>query len=118
MLHALLIPGSLTFLSVASNRRLKAPAFRIIGAFMTKACYIRGVDLAWKLTSFVGKNPPVSRPFTELPGQTLDRIHRECAPPSSRTWFVISQTRRLLSQATSARSIGYVSEERSVWQLH
>ncbi|KAH9006498.1 hypothetical protein EDB86DRAFT_2874407 [Lactarius hatsudake] len=35
ILHALLIPASLTFLSVASNRRLKAPAFRLIGAFIT-----------------------------------------------------------------------------------
>lgn len=36
MLHALLIPGSLTFLSVASNRRLKAPAYRVIGAYVSK----------------------------------------------------------------------------------
>ena len=45
MLHALLIPGTLTFLSVASNRRLKAPAFRLIGAFMMKACNDRDTDL-------------------------------------------------------------------------
>ena len=37
ILHALLIPASLTFLSVSSNRRLKAPAFRLIGAFVVKA---------------------------------------------------------------------------------
>lgn len=37
MLHALLIPGTLTFLSVASNRRMKAPAFRLIGAYVSKA---------------------------------------------------------------------------------
>lgn len=36
ILHALLIPATLTFLSVASNRRLKAPAFRLIGAFIVK----------------------------------------------------------------------------------
>lgn len=36
MLHALLIPDSLTFLSVSSNRRLKAPAFRLIGAYLAK----------------------------------------------------------------------------------
>jgi protein phosphatase 1 regulatory subunit 37 len=36
MLHALLIPGSLSFLSVASNRRLKASSYRLIGAFMAK----------------------------------------------------------------------------------
>ncbi|KAI0777715.1 hypothetical protein BD413DRAFT_602017 [Trametes elegans] len=37
MLHALLIPGTLTFLSVSSNRRMKAPAFRLLGAYVTKA---------------------------------------------------------------------------------
>ena len=36
MLHALLIPGTLSFLSVASNRRLKAAAFRLIGAYVKK----------------------------------------------------------------------------------
>jgi protein phosphatase 1 regulatory subunit 37 len=36
MLHALLIPESLHFLSVASNRRLKAPAFRVLGAYVLK----------------------------------------------------------------------------------
>lgn len=36
ILHSLLIPGTLTFLSVASNRRMKAPAFRVIGAYVTK----------------------------------------------------------------------------------
>lgn len=36
ILHALLIPDSLTFLSVASNRRLKASAFRLIGAYLSK----------------------------------------------------------------------------------
>lgn len=36
LLHALLIPGTLNFLSIASNRRLKAPAFRIVGVFMKR----------------------------------------------------------------------------------
>ena len=36
ILHSLLIPGTLTFLSVPSNGRLKAPAFRLIGADVTK----------------------------------------------------------------------------------
>jgi protein phosphatase 1 regulatory subunit 37 len=44
MLHALLIPGTLTFLSVTSNRRLKAPAYRFIGAFMIKARDARDTD--------------------------------------------------------------------------
>ncbi|KAI9465794.1 hypothetical protein BJY52DRAFT_1113105 [Lactarius psammicola] len=46
ILHALLIPASLTFLSVASNRRLKAPAFRIIGAFIVKAKTLQFLDLS------------------------------------------------------------------------
>ena len=34
----MLIPGTLTFLSVASNRRLKANAFKLIGAYVSKVC--------------------------------------------------------------------------------
>lgn len=41
MLHALLIPGTLSFLSVASNRRLKAAAFRLLGAYMVKVKRVR-----------------------------------------------------------------------------
>jgi len=40
MLHALLIPGTLSFLSVASNRRLKTAAFRLIGAYVEKVLSI------------------------------------------------------------------------------
>jgi len=39
MLHALLIPGTLSFLSVASNRRLKAAAFRLVGAYVKKVFF-------------------------------------------------------------------------------
>ncbi|TCD69570.1 hypothetical protein EIP91_006992 [Steccherinum ochraceum] len=46
MLHALLIPESLTFLSVASNRRMKAPAFRVIGAYVAKAKTLQFLDLS------------------------------------------------------------------------
>ncbi|RDX54543.1 RNI-like protein [Lentinus brumalis] len=46
MLHALLIPNTLTFLSVASNRRLKGPAFRLIGAYVTKARSLQFLDLS------------------------------------------------------------------------
>ena len=38
ILHSLTIHGTLTFLSVASNRRLKASAFRLIGAYVAKVC--------------------------------------------------------------------------------
>ncbi|KAK7692097.1 hypothetical protein QCA50_005503 [Cerrena zonata] len=46
MLHSLLIPNSLTFLSVASNRRLKPPAFRLIGAYLTKAKSLQFLDVS------------------------------------------------------------------------
>ncbi|EJF63717.1 RNI-like protein [Dichomitus squalens LYAD-421 SS1] len=46
ILHSLLIPGTLTFLSVSSNRRLKAPAFRLIGAYVTKAKTLQFLDLS------------------------------------------------------------------------
>jgi len=42
MLHALLIPGSLVFLSVASNRRLKASAFKVLGHYASHVgCFYR-----------------------------------------------------------------------------
>ncbi|CAA7270344.1 unnamed protein product [Cyclocybe aegerita] len=46
MLHSLLIPGTLSFLSVASNRRLKPPAFRLIGAYVGKAKSLQFLDLS------------------------------------------------------------------------
>lgn len=46
ILHALLIPNTLTFLSVASNRRLKGPAFRLMGAYLTKAKNLQFLDLS------------------------------------------------------------------------
>ncbi|ESK86946.1 leucine-rich repeat-containing protein 68-like [Moniliophthora roreri MCA 2997] len=46
MLHSLLISNSLTFLSVASNRRLKTPAFRLVGAYVAKATSLQFLDLS------------------------------------------------------------------------
>ncbi|KAG2124709.1 hypothetical protein BD769DRAFT_1466747 [Suillus cothurnatus] len=46
MLHALLIPGTLVFLSVASNRRLKAPAFKVLGFYASKAKSLQFLDLS------------------------------------------------------------------------
>ncbi|KAF8066528.1 hypothetical protein FPV67DRAFT_1767437 [Lyophyllum atratum] len=46
MLHALLIPDSLSFLSVASNRKLKTPAFRLVGAYLAKAKSLQFLDLS------------------------------------------------------------------------
>ncbi|KAF5339788.1 hypothetical protein D9611_009036 [Ephemerocybe angulata] len=46
ILHSLLIPGTLSFLSVASNRRLKMPAFRLLGAYLKKAKSLQFLDIS------------------------------------------------------------------------
>ncbi|KAI6169874.1 hypothetical protein EDD17DRAFT_1785645, partial [Pisolithus thermaeus] len=46
VLHALLIPGTLVYLSIASNRGLKTPAFKIIGAYASKAKSLQFLDLS------------------------------------------------------------------------
>ncbi|KAH7929207.1 RNI-like protein [Leucogyrophana mollusca] len=46
LLHALLIPGTLVFLSVASNRRIKAPGFRLLGAYVARAKSLQFLDLS------------------------------------------------------------------------
>ncbi|CCM02426.1 uncharacterized protein FIBRA_04524 [Fibroporia radiculosa] len=46
ILHSLLIPDSLSFLSVASNKRLKASAFRLLGAYVAKAKSLQFLDLS------------------------------------------------------------------------
>ncbi|KAG6371077.1 hypothetical protein JVT61DRAFT_10616 [Boletus reticuloceps] len=46
ILHALLIPGTLEYLSVASNRRLKPPAFKLIGAYASQAKSLQFLDLS------------------------------------------------------------------------
>ncbi|KAK2467301.1 hypothetical protein APHAL10511_000536 [Amanita phalloides] len=46
ILHSLLIPGTLSYLSVASNRRLKASAFRLVGAYVAKAKSLQFLDVS------------------------------------------------------------------------
>ncbi|KAI5119230.1 hypothetical protein M0805_002155 [Coniferiporia weirii] len=46
LLHALLIPNTLNFLSVASNRRLKTPAFKLISVFIQKSSNLQFLDLS------------------------------------------------------------------------
>ncbi|KAJ6574419.1 hypothetical protein B0H19DRAFT_1124428 [Mycena capillaripes] len=49
LLHALLIPRSLAYLSLASNRRLKAGAWRVVGAYVGKAHTLTFLDLSSNL---------------------------------------------------------------------
>ncbi|PFH46913.1 hypothetical protein AMATHDRAFT_50684 [Amanita thiersii Skay4041] len=46
ILHSLLIPGTLSFLSVASNRKLKSGAFRLIGAYLLKGKSLQFLDVS------------------------------------------------------------------------
>ncbi|KAJ7100977.1 hypothetical protein B0H15DRAFT_919984 [Mycena belliarum] len=46
LLHALLIPRSLAFLSLAANRRLRAPAWKLVGAYVGKAHSLQFLDLS------------------------------------------------------------------------
>ncbi|KAF8340191.1 hypothetical protein F5887DRAFT_1076994 [Amanita rubescens] len=46
ILHSLLIPGTLSYLSIASNRRFKAPAFRLVGAYASKAKTLQFLDVS------------------------------------------------------------------------
>ncbi|KAJ7177065.1 hypothetical protein C8R46DRAFT_1246346, partial [Mycena filopes] len=46
LLHALLIPRSLSFLSLAANRRLKGGAWRVVGAYLEKAHTLTFLDLS------------------------------------------------------------------------
>ncbi|KAJ7763041.1 hypothetical protein B0H16DRAFT_1311352, partial [Mycena metata] len=46
LLHALLIPRSLSFLSLASNKKLKGNAWRVLGAYLSKAHTLTFLDLS------------------------------------------------------------------------
>ncbi|KAG6885191.1 hypothetical protein C0993_004975 [Termitomyces sp. T159_Od127] len=46
LLHSLLIPESLSFLSLASNRKLKSPGFRLVGAYVAQARNLQFLDLS------------------------------------------------------------------------
>lgn len=56
-----MIPGTLSYLSIVSNRRLKAPAFRLVGAYATKVRKIVYVGL-----------DPVQKPWQARSLQFLD----------------------------------------------
>ncbi|KAG8957432.1 hypothetical protein FRC03_010147 [Tulasnella sp. 419] len=46
ILHALLIPRSLPHISIASNKRIKTPAFKFIGVFMKQTETLQFMDLS------------------------------------------------------------------------
>ncbi|EJD40745.1 RNI-like protein [Auricularia subglabra TFB-10046 SS5] len=46
VLHALLIPCSITFLSLAGNKRLKSPGFRLLGSYISGANTLQFLDLS------------------------------------------------------------------------
>ncbi|KAF7303918.1 hypothetical protein MIND_00622300 [Mycena indigotica] len=46
ILHSLLIPRTLSYLSIASNRRLKGNAWKLLGAYLTKASDLQFLDVS------------------------------------------------------------------------
>ena len=70
MLHALLIPGTLSFLSVASNGRLKAAAFRLIGAYLKRVGF--SICFVHKLHN-VTLDQAKSLQFLDLSQNSLDK---------------------------------------------
>ncbi|KAF8509532.1 hypothetical protein BU17DRAFT_56039 [Hysterangium stoloniferum] len=67
LLHALLITNTLLFLSIASNRAMKVPAFKLVGAYISKAKTIQYLDLSQNalekkaveyIVSSLGSAPP------------------------------------------------------------
>ncbi|KAF9508532.1 hypothetical protein BS47DRAFT_220147 [Hydnum rufescens UP504] len=46
LLHALLIPDSLPYLSLSSNKRLKAPAFRLLGVYVSRSDTLEFLDIS------------------------------------------------------------------------
>ncbi|KAH7099969.1 RNI-like protein [Auriculariales sp. MPI-PUGE-AT-0066] len=62
LLHALLIPCSITFFSIASNRQLKAPGFRVLGAYIEKFLDLSETNLDKKSVDYIvaalGSIPP------------------------------------------------------------
>nr|GAT60426.1 predicted protein [Mycena chlorophos] len=46
ILHSLLIPRTLSYLSIASNRRLKGNAWKLLGAYLTKATDLQFLDVS------------------------------------------------------------------------
>lgn len=52
VLHALLISGTLSSLSLAGNKRLRAPGWRLLAVFMQKVCsHIHGIEHVSKAES-------------------------------------------------------------------
>ena len=68
MLYALLIPGTLNLLSVSSDRKLKAGAFKLTGSFVSKSKNLQFLDLSQnmmdkKSVEYIGSSlRPASEP--------------------------------------------------------
>lgn len=89
MLHALLIPNGLTFLSVASNRRLKASAFRLIGAYVLKVGHQR-INVRQDMTSSAGQELAVFGLVAELTRQAVGRIYCCRSTGSTQHWISVA----------------------------
>ncbi|KAJ7763022.1 hypothetical protein B0H16DRAFT_505089 [Mycena metata] len=87
LLHALLIPRSLSFLSLASNKKLKGNAWRVVGAYVSKAHTLTFLDLSsntldkkavecigarwWSMCRWSSAQPPPRRSSSQYPTRCL-----------------------------------------------
>ncbi|KAG8935191.1 hypothetical protein FRC01_007424 [Tulasnella sp. 417] len=107
ILHALLIPQTLPYLSLAGNRRLKPPAYKLIGIFAVKANALQFLDLS---------GTPVEKRSVEYIIGAL-----ESAPPSlpkssadaSPSFTPISPSTPLLSEGGSTSYFSSTAGSRS-----
>lgn len=101
ILHALLITNTLLFFSIASNRNMKLPAFKLVGAYVSKSTTIQYLDLSQNalekkaiefIVSALGTAPPQSPNTTTSPPQTPNSQSEHGQPAS-----LSSSTSSLLS---------------------
>ncbi len=102
ILHSLLIPGTLSFLSVASNRKLRTPAFRLIGAYAKKVSSFFSFQFIH--SSLKGKESPIPRPIPKHTRQEINRIHRSRPTYRPRTRTSLPPVRRLSTTTCRSRN--------------
>ncbi|KIJ24330.1 hypothetical protein M422DRAFT_274922, partial [Sphaerobolus stellatus SS14] len=96
ILHSLLITNTLLFLSIASNRNMKTPAFKLIGLYISKSHTIQYLDVSQNalekksveyIVSSLGSAPPQNpgSPTSPTSPRTEQPLHLPggAQPPSS-----------------------------------
>ena len=92
ILHSLLIPNSLSYLSLASNKNLKTSSWRLVGVYLSKAVTLQFLDLSENsldrramelIVSALGTIPPsmpASAPGSGVSTPVLEQIEPKFQP--------------------------------------